>query len=155
AGRPDFATSSRKAWAWGSRAMCAAPPAWVITLKVDRRRARFKGSARHARFTAPGLWTIVSTAPSPRREGGETMWRIAWGLAVWLLAAVAAPSAHAQGAKETLSVDLPGEPATLDPHVQWDTDSYHVYRNIFDNLVTRAPDGKIVPQIAKAWRYES
>ena len=72
------------------------------------------------------------------------MWRIAWGLAVWGLV-VSAPPVHAQGGKDTLSVDLPGEPATLDPHVQWDTDSYHVYRNIFDNLVTRNPDGKIVP----------
>ena len=82
------------------------------------------------------------------------MWRIAWGLAACLLV-LFPPSARGQGGKETLSVDLPGEPATLDPHVQWDTDSYHVYRNIFDNLVTRGPDGKIVPQIAKAWRYES
>jgi peptide/nickel transport system substrate-binding protein len=82
------------------------------------------------------------------------MWRIAWILALWGL--VASPlSVNAQGAKDTLSVDLPGEPASLDPHVQWDTDSYHVYRNIFDNLVTRTPDGKIVPQIAKAWRYEN
>lgn len=57
--------------------------------------------------------------------------------------------------KDTLSVDLPGQPATLDPHIQWDTDSYTVYRNIFDNLVTRDPSGKIVPQIATAWKYQS
>ena len=82
------------------------------------------------------------------------MWRIAWILALWGLVGSPLP-APAQGAKDTLSVDLPGEPASLDPHVQWDTDSYHVYRNIFDNLVTRNPDGKIVPQIAKAWRYEN
>ena len=82
------------------------------------------------------------------------MWRIVWGLAVWALV-LSPSSALAQAGKDTLSVDLPGEPATLDPHVQWDTDSYHVYRNIFDNLVTRAPDGKIVPQIAKTWHYES
>jgi peptide/nickel transport system substrate-binding protein len=82
------------------------------------------------------------------------MWRIAWILALWGLVGSPLP-APAQGAKDTLSVDLPGEPASLDPHVQWDTDSYHVYRNIFDNLVTRNPDGKIVPQIAKAWRHEN
>ena len=82
------------------------------------------------------------------------MRRIVWGLAIWGLVVSPLP-AHAQGGKDTLSVDLPGEPATLDPHVQWDTDSYHVYRNIFDNLVTRSPEGKIVPQIARAWRYES
>src|SRR5262249_43910870 len=97
------------------------------------------------------LWGCFRT---PRPEEGALMWRIAWILALWGL--VGSPlSADAQGAKDTLSVDLPGEPASLDPHVQWDTDSYHVYRNIFDNLVTRSPDGKIVPQIAKAWRYEN
>ena len=26
--------------------------------------------------------------------------------------------------KDTLSVDLPGDAATLDPHVQWNPDSY-------------------------------
>ena len=57
--------------------------------------------------------------------------------------------------KDVLSVDLPGQPATLDPHIQWDTDSYHVYRNIFDNLVTRDASGKIVPQVASAWTYRS
>ena len=82
------------------------------------------------------------------------MWRIAWGLALWGLV-VSSPPAHAQGGKDTLSVDLPGQPATLDPHVRWDTDSYHVYRNIFDDLVTRNADGAIVPQVARAWRYES
>ena len=55
--------------------------------------------------------------------------------------------------KDALTVDLPGDVATMDPHVQWDTDSYTVYRNIFDNLVTRDVAGKIVPQVATAWRY--
>lgn len=70
------------------------------------------------------------------------------------VAPLAAPAA-AQQAKDALSVDLPGQPATLDPHLQWDTDSYHVYRNIFDNLVTREADGRIVPQIATAWTQRS
>ena len=50
-------------------------------------------------------------------------------------------------------VDLPTDPASLDPHLQWDPDSYTVYRNVFDNLVTRDAQGKIVPQVATAWRY--
>lgn len=66
--------------------------------------------------------------------------------------AIATP-AFAQQAKETLFVDLPGDAATLDPHLQADTDSYSVYRNIFDNLVTRDVQGEIAPQVAKAWRY--
>ena len=52
-------------------------------------------------------------------------------------------------------VDLPSDPASLDPHVQWDPDSYTVYRNIFDNLLTRDASGKIVPMVASAWRYDT
>jgi peptide/nickel transport system substrate-binding protein len=61
--------------------------------------------------------------------------------------------AVAQTAKEVLTIDAPNDAATLDPHVQWDTDSYGVYRNVFDNLVTRDATGKIMPQIAAAWRF--
>lgn len=76
-------------------------------------------------------------------------------LALSAAIALSAGTAAAQATKDTLSVDLPGQPATLDPHLQWDTDSYHVYRNIFDNLVTRDVSGKIVPQVATAWTYRS
>ncbi len=55
--------------------------------------------------------------------------------------------------KETLTIDLPNDAATLDPHLQWNTDSYTVYRNIFDNLLTRDTKGEIVPQIAASWKY--
>ena len=54
---------------------------------------------------------------------------------------------HAQPSfaqKQELTIDLGSDAATLDPQVQWDTDSYSVYRNIFDNLLTRDPSGKIV-----------
>ncbi|MGJ8544131.1 MAG: ABC transporter substrate-binding protein [Sulfitobacter sp.] len=50
-----------------------------------------------------------------------------------------------------LTIDLSGEPSSLDPQVQWNPDSYYVYRNIFDNLVTRENDGTIVGQIATSW----
>ena len=75
-------------------------------------------------------------------------------LAGFALAVLCAATASAQP-KDTLSVDLPGQPANLDPHVQWDTDSYHVYRNLYDNLLTRDVAGKIVPQVASAWTYRS
>jgi peptide/nickel transport system substrate-binding protein len=80
-----------------------------------------------------------------------------WKLVLGLTAALAwaAAPAVAQGKKDTLSVDLPGDAATLDPHVQWDTDSYTIYRNIFDNLLTRDAEGKIVPQVAASWKYVS
>ena len=74
------------------------------------------------------------------------------GIALTILMAVAVTAALAQP-KETLTVDLPGDVATMDPHLQWDTESYTVYRNIFDNLVTRDVSGKIIPQVAADWHY--
>lgn len=50
-----------------------------------------------------------------------------------------------------ITIDLAGEPSSLDPHLQWNPDSYYVYRNVFDNLVTRDNSGEIVPQIATSW----
>ncbi|MBT4091514.1 MAG: peptide ABC transporter [Deltaproteobacteria bacterium] len=55
--------------------------------------------------------------------------------------------------KEKLTIALVSEPTTLDPHKQWNPSSYYVYRNIFDNMVTRNSDGKIVPQVAESWNY--
>ncbi len=69
-----------------------------------------------------------------------------------ILACLVTPVA-AQTAKQVLTIDVPNDAATLDPHLQWDTDSYGVYRNIFDNLLTRDATGKIVPQIARTWRF--
>jgi len=81
-------------------------------------------------------------------QGRTVMFGVAAALAL-----LAAP-AMAQ-VKDTLSVDLAGDAATLDPHVQWDTDSYTIYRNIFDNLLTRDEAGKITGQVATAWKYTS
>src|ERR1700733_4823039 len=57
--------------------------------------------------------------------------------------------------KDMLTVDLGSEPSSLDPQVQWNPDSYYVYRNIFDNLVTRDDKGEIVPEVATSWKYLS
>ncbi|TKT75890.1 ABC transporter substrate-binding protein [Aquamicrobium sp. LC103] len=65
---------------------------------------------------------------------------------------LAAPMAWA---KDMLVIDFVGEPNSLDPHVQWNPDSFNVYRNIFDNLITRDDEGKIAPQIATEWKYLS
>jgi len=77
---------------------------------------------------------------------GITGFSFAAALIAWLVT-----SAAAQTPKDVLTIDAPNDAATLDPHLQWDTDSYDVYRNIFDNLLTRDATGKIVPQIATAW----
>jgi peptide/nickel transport system substrate-binding protein len=73
-------------------------------------------------------------------------------LGLALIAILAASVVQAQPFRELITIDLPNDAATLDPHLQWDTDSYAVYRNIFDNLVTRDVAGRIVPQIAENWR---
>ncbi len=77
---------------------------------------------------------------------------IAAGLVLGLAAWHVTP---ARAAGDVLNVDLVNEPATLDPHMQANHDSIVVYRNIFDNLITRDDDGRIVPQIATAWRQIS
>ena len=77
---------------------------------------------------------------------------VAASFAIVLAAPALVASATAQTAKDILTIDAPNDAATLDPHLQWDTDSYGVYRNIFDNLITRDTAGKIVPQIATAWK---
>ncbi len=79
------------------------------------------------------------------------MWNRACAIGLLALGLAATPSLAQT--KQSFVVDLPNDAATLDPHLQWDTDSYTIYRNIFDNLVTRDQAGKIVPQIASAWRY--
>ena len=68
--------------------------------------------------------------------------------AALLLAAWAGPSC---ANRDLFVVDLVNNPASLDPQVQWDPDSYFVYRNVFDNLVTRDTSGKIVAQVATVW----
>ncbi|WP_171230914.1 ABC transporter substrate-binding protein [Ruegeria sp. HKCCA6707] len=54
-----------------------------------------------------------------------------------------------------ITIDLAGEPSSLDPHLQWNPDSYYVYRNVFDNVVTRNNAGEIVPQLATEWEQVS
>ncbi|TNJ48056.1 ABC transporter substrate-binding protein [Phaeobacter sp. B1627] len=71
-----------------------------------------------------------------------------------IAAAVTLLSAPALMAQD-FTVNLVNEPSTLDPHQQWNPDSYYVYRNIFDNIVTRDNAGKIIPQIATDWKQVS
>ncbi len=58
-------------------------------------------------------------------------------------------------AKDTIVIDLVSEPSSLDPQKQWNPDSYFVYRNIFDQLVSRDDKGEIIPSIAQSWAYKS
>lgn len=61
-------------------------------------------------------------------------------------------AAKPTGAPSTLVIDEDQAPATLDPGLQYNTESYTVYRNIFDQLLARDPaTNKIVPDIATSW----
>ena len=71
--------------------------------------------------------------------------------AALLTLALSTGATHAQ-VKDILTIDLPNDAATLDPHLQSDTDSVAVYRNIFDNLIA-SEGGKMVPRLATGWRY--
>ena len=74
---------------------------------------------------------------------------------IGIVGLIGAPAPALGAPKTQLTVDLPNDVATMDPQLQWDTDSYSVYRNIFDNLVTRNTSGKIVGQVASSWHYKS
>jgi len=53
----------------------------------------------------------------------------------------------------TLVIDEDGAPATLDPGLQYNTESYIVYRNIFNQLLARNPVSlKLEPEIATSWK---
>lgn len=53
----------------------------------------------------------------------------------------------------TITIDTANYPSTLDPGKQYDTDTYSVYRNIFDQLLRRNPKtNAVVPWLATKWR---
>ncbi|HEY6496201.1 MAG TPA: ABC transporter substrate-binding protein [Trebonia sp.] len=63
------------------------------------------------------------------------------------------PSSSTAGGGPTLTVDLSSYPASLDPGLQYDTESYSVYRNIFDQLLHRNPTTEQVePWLATSWK---
>ena len=62
-------------------------------------------------------------------------------------------SSTAGGGGPTLTVDLSSYPASLDPGLEYDTESYSVYRNIFDQLLHRNPTTEqVVPWLATSWK---
>ena len=62
---------------------------------------------------------------------------------------------HAVSQEKTLAVGIMSTVLTLDPANYRDRVTETVIRNIFDGLVTRTPDGQIVPEIAESWRNPS
>lgn len=78
------------------------------------------------------------------------------GVQLLALALVAALSAGglAQQAK-TLVVGIESDALTLDPGNFRHRETETILCNMFDGLVTRAPDGRIVPELAVSWERVS
>ena len=64
-------------------------------------------------------------------------------------------SARAQGTqKRELVVAQGGDIAALDPHLSTSSNDIRISFNIFDNLTSRRPDGKLVPGLATEWKLQ-
>src|SRR6266481_2261032 len=63
--------------------------------------------------------------------------------------------AHAQTTqKRELVVAQGGDISKLDPHFSTSSNDIRVSFNIFDNLTSRRPDGKLVPGLATEWKLQ-
>jgi len=65
------------------------------------------------------------------------------------------PSSHVYSQDKTLVVGIMSNVLSLDPANHRDRPTETVLRNMFDGLVTRTPDGKIVSEIAESWKNPS
>ncbi len=68
-----------------------------------------------------------------------------------LVAPALTRTADAQGKRE-LVVAQGGDVAKFDPHFSTSSNDIRVSFNIFDNLVSRHPDGKLYPGLATEWK---
>ena len=69
--------------------------------------------------------------------------------------ALAGP-AHAQTTqKRELLVAQGGDISKLDPHFSTSSNDIRVSFNLFDNLTSRHPDGKLYPGLATEWKLQS
>src|SRR5262245_38287025 len=63
--------------------------------------------------------------------------------------------AHAQSTqKRELVVAQGGDIAYLDPHLSTSSNDIRVSFNIYDNLTSRRPDGKLAPGLATEWKLQ-
>ena len=76
-----------------------------------------------------------------------------------LAAAAAVPvalsdKAGAQGGRRELNVAQGGDVSKFDPHFSTSSNDIRVSFNVFDNLVSRHPDGKLYPGLATEWKRQ-
>ena len=65
-----------------------------------------------------------------------------------------AGGALAQTTKKELVVAQGGDISKFDPHFSTSSNDIRVSFNIFDNLVSRHPDGKLHPALATEWKRQ-
>jgi oligopeptide transport system substrate-binding protein len=61
------------------------------------------------------------------------------------------PDPSVLAAEQVLHRDNGEEPQTLDPHLAEGVPSSHILRDLFEGLITEAPDGAVVPGAALRW----
>jgi peptide/nickel transport system substrate-binding protein len=74
------------------------------------------------------------------------------GAAAALAPALAGPAAAQTTQKRELLVGQGGDIAKLDPHMSTSSNDIRWSFNIFDNLTSRHPDGKLYPGLATEWK---
>src|SRR5712692_137606 len=70
------------------------------------------------------------------------------------LAPLATPARAQTTQKRELVVAQGGDIATFDPHMSTASQDIRVSFNLFDNLTSRHPDGKLYPGLATEWKLE-
>jgi peptide/nickel transport system substrate-binding protein len=76
------------------------------------------------------------------------------GAAAALPGGLAGPAAAQTTQKRELVVAQGGDIAWLDPHMSTSSNDIRISFNIFDNLTSRRPDGKLVPGLATEWKLQ-
>ena len=67
---------------------------------------------------------------------------------------LAGPARAQTTQKRELNVAQGGDIAYLDPHLSTSSNDIRVSFNIYDNLTSRRPDGKLVPGLATEWKLQ-
>jgi peptide/nickel transport system substrate-binding protein len=76
------------------------------------------------------------------------------GAAAALPAGLPGPAAAQTTQKRELVVAQGGDIAWLDPHMSTSSNDIRISFNIFDNLTSRRPDGKLTPGLASEWKLQ-
>jgi peptide/nickel transport system substrate-binding protein len=76
------------------------------------------------------------------------------GAAAALPGGLARPAAAQTTQKRELVVAQGGDIASLDPHMSTSSNDIRISFNVFDNLTSRRPDGKLVAGLATEWKIQ-